>query len=63
MSYPQPHPDPYVVEWADWLPMSHEEVPDHLIDLWSAAWAHDGTIDAIMYGEWPCCRELTRGDL
>lgn len=61
MNYPQPHPDPHVVDWADWLPVSYEEVPDHLIDLWSAAWSHDGIVDALMYGEWPCCREITTG--
>lgn len=61
MSYPHPHPDPNVVEWADWLPWDADEVPDDLMDLWAAAQAHDGTIDAIVYGEWPCCRELTTG--
>lgn len=61
MSYPDPHPGPYVVEWADWLPVDPDEVPDHLWDLWYAAWEHDGIIDAIWYGEWWCCRELTTG--
>lgn len=59
MSYPNPHPNPYVVEWAGWLPIDPDEVPDHLWDLWYAAWEHDGIIDAIWHGEWHCCRELT----
>lgn len=60
MTHPNPHPNPYVVEWADWLPYNYDDVPDDLVDLWAAAWAHDGIVDALMYGEWPCCRELTQ---
>lgn len=40
------------------IPLALSEVPDHLIDAWSAALSHDGVVDAIMYGEWPCCHEL-----
>lgn len=61
MAYPDPHPGPYVVDWADWLPASYEDVPDHLVDLWAACWSHDGIIDAIWHGEWPSYRELTTG--
>lgn len=61
MNYPNPHPNPHVVEWAGWLPYSIEDVPDDLVELWAAAWAHDGIVDALMYGEWPCCRELPPG--
>lgn len=61
MSYPDPHPNPHVVEWADWLPYGIDEVPDDLLDLWAAAWEHDGIVDALWYGEWPCCRELPPG--
>lgn len=43
------------------VPMSLDEVPDELVDAWSAALSHEGIVDALMYGEWPCCRELTTG--
>lgn len=61
MSYPNPHPNPHVVEWADWLPYNSDEVPDDLLDLWDAARMHYGIVDALWYGEWPCCRELPPG--
>jgi hypothetical protein len=39
-------------------PIRLDQVPEHLVDAWYEAWAHWGIVDALWYGEWPCCREL-----
>lgn len=43
------------------VPYLLDDVPDHLFEVWSIVLGHEGVIDALMYGEWFCCRELTTG--
>lgn len=39
----------------------HPPADAQLARVWDAAWDHETRIDALIWGEWPCCRELTTG--